>query len=222
MIVLFSNSAFANIENHRNMIIDASNAFGINPAVLATIVTLESNGNPWTFNVDGEGLQFNSRADATNKFNYLMKNRWMIKFKNKRNMVVREFFPSKVIAQQWISSFNKNNSYNFSITEKKVVNVKSGQMVLRKLRLINTDIGLSQINFRWHGKQYKDKFGFYDWLSPELNLYYAAKHIKELYQRHGKMYKAVAHYHSSTKYYQDIYLKKFKKIYQAEINKNRV
>jgi hypothetical protein len=207
----------ADIDQHRPMIIKASNTYGISPSVLSSIVIIESNGNPWTFNVDGEGMSFNTKQQAVNKFNVLVQNRWLVKYKKPGRKTLRLFFKTRALATQWIETFRKEENDKYSFLEKKLINVKSGQIVLRKLNLVNTDIGLSQINFKWHGKQYKDRFNFYQWLNPELNLHYAAKHLKELYKRHGNnMSKAVAHYHSSTSKYQKIYMRKFIPVYKRE------
>jgi hypothetical protein len=212
----------ASIENYRGTIADAAKTYGINPSILAAIVIIESNGRPWTFNIDGEGMHFPSRNKAIEKFNHIIKNRWLVKFRTAENRISRVYFPTRSKALNWINRSNSLGTASYSLIEKKLIPVERGQIVLRKLNLINTDIGLSQINYRWHGEKYKERFGFYQWLNPDLNLYYAAKHIKELYTRHGDMYKAVAYYHSSTKNNQKKYLKKFIKAYKKEVDKTRV
>jgi len=58
----------------------------------------------------------------------------------------------------------------------------------------NIDIGVMQLNYRWHGKQFND---LETMLAPASNIEYAAKLLRKLYKRHGSWQEAVRHYHSS-------------------------
>lgn len=58
----------------------------------------------------------------------------------------------------------------------------------------NVDLGCMQLNYRWH----KDGFGSLEaMIDPRNNTRYAARFLKDLYERHGSWAEAVAHYHSS-------------------------
>lgn len=58
----------------------------------------------------------------------------------------------------------------------------------------NIDLGVMQLNYRWHG----DKFAsLEEMLTPEKNINYAASLLKTLYDQHRNWQKAIRHYHSA-------------------------
>ncbi len=61
--------------------------------------------------------------------------------------------------------------------------------------LTNIDIGVMQLNYRWHGDQFDS---LEEILTPESNINYAAKLLGSLYAQHGTWHKAVRYYHSAT------------------------
>jgi hypothetical protein len=69
----------------------------------------------------------------------------------------------------------------------------------------NIDIGVMQINWHWHGRNFS---GLDEMITPEYNIKYAAKFLNSLYKRHGSWSKAVRHYHSSNSDRQKLYAKK--------------
>ncbi|WP_323739299.1 lytic transglycosylase domain-containing protein [Candidatus Trichorickettsia mobilis] len=69
----------------------------------------------------------------------------------------------------------------------------------------NIDLGIAQINLRWHGKHFSS---ISEMLEPKSNLEYAAKFLNELYRKHGSWNKAVRHYHSANPEYHRKYSKK--------------
>ena len=69
----------------------------------------------------------------------------------------------------------------------------------------NIDIGLAQINYRWHG----GKFDSIDsMISAEPNIFYAAEHLSNLKLKHGDWHKALRHYHSAKLLYHKEYSRK--------------
>jgi Transglycosylase SLT domain len=72
--------------------------------------------------------------------------------------------------------------------------------------ITNIDIGLAQLNFKWH----KEKFvSPSEMLDPDKNIEYAAKLLASLQESHGEWHIATAYYHS----YNPIHYKKyFKKV----------
>ena len=58
----------------------------------------------------------------------------------------------------------------------------------------NIDIGLMQINYRWHKHRFMTVEAM---LEPKANIEYAASLIKSLYKEHGSWHKAVRAYHSA-------------------------
>ena len=71
--------------------------------------------------------------------------------------------------------------------------------------ITNIDLGIAQINLRWHGKHFSSIF---EMLEPKSNLEYAAKLLNELYLKHGSWCKAVRHYHSANPDYHRKYSRK--------------
>lgn len=69
----------------------------------------------------------------------------------------------------------------------------------------NIDIGIAQINYRWHGHHFKS---IEEMLDPTNNLEYAAKFLKALYKQHGSWNKAVRYYHSANPDYHHKYSRK--------------
>ena len=69
----------------------------------------------------------------------------------------------------------------------------------------NIDIGLAQINYRWHG----GKFDSIDsMISAEPNISYAAEYLSNLKLTHGDWHKALRHYHSAKLLYHKEYSRK--------------
>lgn len=75
---------------------------------------------------------------------------------------------------------------------------------LRSKGIIDIDIGVLQINYGYHQKQFKAE----DLLDPYNNVPYAAKYLVELKKIHGSWEKAVKFYHSPVAKYQNIYFTK--------------
>ena len=58
----------------------------------------------------------------------------------------------------------------------------------------NIDIGVMQLNWRWHGGEFAS---LDEMLNPNSNIAYAARHLTNLYKQHGDWQTAVRYYHSS-------------------------
>ena len=58
----------------------------------------------------------------------------------------------------------------------------------------NIDLGVIQLNYRWHGNKFTS---IKEMLIPEKNITYAARLLCSLYKKHGNWHKAVRHYHSA-------------------------
>jgi hypothetical protein len=69
----------------------------------------------------------------------------------------------------------------------------------------NIDIGVMQINWRWHGGRFNN---IWDILSPERNVNYAARLLKSLHKQHGNWDKAVRYYHSANPEHNNRYFRK--------------
>lgn len=69
----------------------------------------------------------------------------------------------------------------------------------------NIDIGVMQLNYRWHGKKFAD---LDEMLNPQKNIAYAAKMLKDLKDQHGSWQLAIRYYHSYTPVYNMAYSRK--------------
>lgn len=61
--------------------------------------------------------------------------------------------------------------------------------------LTNIDIGVMQLNWRWHHWEFVDAE---EMLEPASNIKYAASLLRSLYNKHGDWQSAVRYYHSAT------------------------
>lgn len=75
---------------------------------------------------------------------------------------------------------------------------------LRNKGIIDINIGVLQINYAYHQKQFKAE----DLLDPYNNVPYAAKYLAYLKKIHGSWDKAVKFYHSPVAKYQSMYFSK--------------
>ena len=69
----------------------------------------------------------------------------------------------------------------------------------------NIDIGVMQLNYRWHGKKFVDLDAMLD---PRKNIAYAAKMLKSLKDQYGDWQSAIRYYHSYTPVYNMAYSRK--------------
>jgi DNA polymerase III alpha subunit len=102
----------------------------------------------------------------------------------------------------------KGKSYYFKNKEQAVRYAST----LLENGLENFDVGLAQVNYRWHGDQFAS---LHHLMTPRLNLLYAAKLLKETYLKTRSWEKAIKLYHSSTPSHQEKYWKRVSR----EINK---
>ena len=71
--------------------------------------------------------------------------------------------------------------------------------------ITNIDIGISQINYYWHAKNFETVEHMLDF---NTNLEYAAKFLKSLYETHGSWNEALRRYHSNNPVKHNQYAKK--------------
>jgi len=203
-----SQSSQNNPTNHKHASIfkQAAAKYGISETVLRSICEVESQNNPWAFNVNGEGFQPASLADALNQIGNIHSRPWLLKLSFKRQVPTRLFYRNRKDAQLALGDILKDaKRWGFETPKKTHI---------RLLDVKSTDIGYMQINWRFHGRHFNSMADLYN---PAINIDYSARYIKKLIQRHGSMSKAVAFYHSNTQRYQAIYLDNFWPIYQKHI-----
>jgi hypothetical protein len=190
---------------------------GVDPIVLRTITAQESSKNPWTFNADGEAFQFNDKDTAVRTLWALTKYPWMVKFVTHNKIMTRRFFTNQLEAQSFAETVRRSNSYrsneNYTIRFDDSKDVGPGEIRFRQLRLINTDIGIAQVNYRWHGQGIAT---VQQWFDPRFNLNYAANHLADLKKKYGSDLAAVGYYHSKSPKYRKRYLEDFMPKYYTE------
>lgn len=71
--------------------------------------------------------------------------------------------------------------------------------------ITNIDIGIAQINYRWHKDNFKN---IEEMINPVTNIEYAAKLLSSLFKQHGTWHKAIKHYHSANPDYHRRYSRK--------------
>jgi len=69
----------------------------------------------------------------------------------------------------------------------------------------NIDIGLMQINYRWHGEKFQS---YTEMLNPKTNIKYAGALLAGLYRQHGSWHKAIRYYHSANSVHHRKYSRK--------------
>lgn len=78
----------------------------------------------------------------------------------------------------------------------------------------NFDVGCFQLNHRWHGEHFSDLTAMFD---PLTNALYAARFLREQYDRHGDWALAAGAYHSGTPEFADRYRQRFEALYAGNL-----
>lgn len=192
---------------------------GVDRIVLRTIAQQESGKHPWVFNSDGESFRFASKKQAVNALWSLTKLSWMAKVCPPAGdgAVIRRFFSSKSSAQAFVNAYQGARSRagkgflrQRTDSEK---SVDKGEVRIRQLWLLNTDIGIAQISYRFHGRS---KASVQRWFDPAFNLNYAAAFLSRLKTKHGSDFEAAGYYHSTTQSLRNKYMVSFRKNYAKE------
>lgn len=200
LLLFICNSAMA---MHFDIFEKAAAPLGIDATFLRAICEIESRCNPWAVNINGEGFQPKSKADALMLIKSTQNRPWLLKLQYAGDEPTRSFFPSEAAARSALKSIRKAN--------KALGIVPPNTTEIRWLDTRSTDIGLMQINYLFHGRHFESMDQLFD---PEVNVGYAAKYLSDLLQQHGNWSKAVAHYHSNTLKYQTLYLSQFWPVYK--------
>lgn len=210
-LALVLTTAKANCSPYDSLIDRAARNHGVDPIVLRAIAAHESNKNPWTFNADGEPFRYEDKATAVSVLWSLTKAPWMVKAISTKGERFRRFFTSEGSANAYASTMRESNRLLLRVDESKVVN--KGEVRVRVLKLINTDIGIAQVNYRWNGQGIAT---VQTWFDPYYNLEFAATRIAQLKQKHKNDIDAVGYYHSATPVYRKKYLEYFIPKYNEE------
>lgn len=178
---------------------------GVSAELLRSIALVESNMNPWAININWESFSPASPYQAVQLIRRVQKRPWLLRV-DYRDTSHRLFFQSGRDAQMALKNLLARAAF-LEIEE-------PHQWEIRKLDVRSVDIGLMQINWKFHGHHFDSMQVLFD---PATNLDYAARYLKSLLQRHGDVEKAVAHYHSNTEEFQNRYLQTFRPVYEKQL-----
>ncbi len=177
----------------------------LQPELLRAIAKIESNNYPWAVNINWESFRPESPYQAVRLIRKVRQNPWLLRvdYENGSN---RLFFPSGPAAQKALAGLRQRAA---------LMGIEPPhQWEIRKLDVRSVDIGLMQINWKFHGENFESMEELFD---PATNLDYAARFLGQLLKQHGDLESAVAHYHSSTLQFQEIYLKNFREAYAQQL-----
>lgn len=199
------------------MIDSAARRYGIDPIVMRSVVQKETSKKPWAFNCDGEGFFFDSKERAIISLWQISRNPWLVKIGVSERETLRQFFPTEAQAKGFLNAYrsaqHRVGQRAAVLTSEPGKSVKVGQARIRQLWVVNTDIGIAQVNYRFHGVT---RARVQQWFDPAYNLNYAASLIATHKKGGRSDLDAAADYHSKTASVRAIYMKKLLPIYQSE------
>ncbi|MCP5019107.1 MAG: transglycosylase SLT domain-containing protein [Ketobacter sp.] len=183
----------------------AASQYQLKPALLKSIAEMESQLHPWAVNLNWEGFKPRSKADAVALVKATQNKPWLLRL-DYPDTSQRLFFRNRQDAAAALEQ-TKNNATLLGIN-------RPSDWEIRKLDTRSVDIGLMQINWKFHGRHFDSLEQLFE---PKTNVMYAAKYLHKLLRRHGSTERAVAFYHSNTQQYQAKYLSLFRPIYQKQL-----
>ena len=211
LALLLAVSAHAQASTYDSMIDAAANRHGVDRIVLRAIAEHESRKYPWTFNADGEPFRFKDKNTTVQALWGLSQAPWMVKFRPVQGKGSRRFFRNQHAAQAYANKLAVKSGLSQRMDDKK--DVKPGEIRVRKLSMKNTDLGIAQINYRWHDEGLAS---VQRWLDPAFNLDYAAAYLAKLKRKHGSDLAAVGFYHDRRPAIQRVYMGVFMPKYEQE------
>lgn len=189
---------------------------GVDPIVLRAVVQAETQKKPWAFNCDGEGFYFDSKDAAIMALWQISQNPWLVKIVVKGE-VIRQFFPSAGHAQSFLTAYRlaqrRTGRAAAVVRTDSGKSVDEGEARIRQLWVVNTDIGIAEVNYRFHGVS---RARVQQWFDPQYNLDYAASLIAKHKQSGRSDLDAAGDYHSKTPKERGIYMKRLIPIYRSE------
>jgi len=183
----------------------AASQYQLKPALLKSIAEMESQLHPWAVNLNWEGFKPRTKADAVALVKATQNKPWLLRL-DYPDTSQRLFFRNRQDAAAALEQ-TKNNATLLGIN-------RPSDWEIRNLDTRSVDIGLMQINWKFHGRHFDSLEQLFE---PKTNVMYAAKYLHKLLRRHGSTERAVAFYHSNTQQYQAKYLSLFRPIYQKQL-----
>ncbi len=195
----------------------AARRHGVDPIVMRSVVEKETQKKPWAFNCDGEGFYFDSKEQAVMALWQISHNPWIVKIGVSSDETLRQFFPTEAQARAFLNAY-RAAQYRVgkplaNLRTDNGISVSTGQARVRQLWVVNTDIGIAQVNYRFHGVS---RARVQQWFDPAYNLDYAASLIAKHKQNGRSDIEAAGDYHSKTPDVRAVYMKQLLPIYQRE------
>lgn len=110
-----------------------------------------------------------------------------------RNQIPRGLLSAIAIVESDFKPYAVNIEGKPIIANNKSEAVKTIRNALNS-GITNIDIGIAQINYRWHKDNFKN---IEEMINPVTNIEYAAKLLSSLFKQHKTWHKAIRHYHSA-------------------------
>lgn len=199
-----------------DMIDQAAIKHNIDRIVFRAVIEQESSRSPWTFNTDGERFSFDSRDTAIRVLWQISKNPWMVKAVTPQKQTVRRFFNNRVQAETFAKNCvqaSRLAGQPLRLRTDAEKGLMTGDIRVRQIWVFNTDIGIAQVNYRFHGV---DRARVQQWFDVVYNLNYAASLIAH-HKKGGKSdFEAAGDYHSKTPSVRATYLKNLRRVYERE------
>jgi len=195
----------------------AARRHSVDPIVFRSVVEKETRKQPWAFNCDGEGFYFDTKERAILALWQISRNAWLVKIGISKDETLRQFFPSEAQARSFLNAYRaaqvRVGSAAATLRTDPGITVEPGQARIRQLWVVNTDIGIAQVNYRFHGV---DRARVQQWFDPAYNLDYAASLIAKHKHAGRSDLEAAGDYHSKTPSVRAVYMKQLLPIYERE------
>ncbi|MGB1109921.1 MAG: hypothetical protein ACPG4N_06180 [Gammaproteobacteria bacterium] len=155
---------------------ESARAVRLNPKLWSCLIERESRANPYAMNVAGKGFQPPSLERAKQTLSTLP-----------RDVRLRINYPWRIVDARGLNQ-------RFKTEDEAKEHARQHGMPAKRIDwdAPNIDVGLSQINWHWHGRQFDRLEDLFD---ARLNAYYGAHYLRDLIDRHG-ISAGIGRYHS--------------------------
>lgn len=178
--------------------------YGLDPYLIKSVAWVESKGHPWTINMDGMPFGFTSKQEA-------------ILFVKERRVTPCYVLQTAKGKRQSIAWFATETE---ALRQHKAVETilhANGKVSTLCLNPYNVDIGLMQINWRYHQKT--AGFTIDELFDPVFNLDYASRFLSKLIRENG-VWTGIVKYHSNRPVNQAVYAQRIWKAYRDMVAKD--
>lgn len=180
------------ISVHANLYDVFANKYRLDPYLIKAIAYVESGGHPWTVNMDGRPFFFDTKAAAI-----------LFVTERQHTPCYVELSQKGEIRRAWFAELYQAQRYAVSLSPRAIAGCLNPR---------NVDIGLMQINWRYH--QQEAGLTLSEMFDPIFNIDYASRFLAGLIEKHG-IWTGIARYHSNRPANQATYTRKVWKAYQA-------